>query len=189
MKWLDGAVVAAVTVFPLVVFPGIDRPFSTPKIFLFRSASHCRGTHCRRHGSASVADTAVGISYLLDGMVLCADRFSPVGRICLSQSIVDLTVAGRMVPSANGSWDSARSHCFGGGAFRYGRGGSGPAAIRRHRPFRGFWTGGACSGRPAHARICNAWKSRFRCRLPRFLFAAVPGSWKDHGPPGFFVIF
>lgn len=34
MKWLDGAVVAAVTVFPLVVFPGIDRPFSTPKIFL-----------------------------------------------------------------------------------------------------------------------------------------------------------
>jgi O-antigen ligase len=34
MKWLDSAVVSAVTVFPLVFFPGIDRPFSTPKIFL-----------------------------------------------------------------------------------------------------------------------------------------------------------
>ena len=33
-KWLRRAVVAIVTLLPLVVFPGIERPFSTPKIFL-----------------------------------------------------------------------------------------------------------------------------------------------------------
>jgi O-antigen ligase len=34
MKLLDKAIPTAVIVFPLVIFPGIDRPFSTPKLFV-----------------------------------------------------------------------------------------------------------------------------------------------------------
>jgi O-antigen ligase len=51
-KWLRWAVVAMVAIFPLVLIPGIERPFSTPKIYLLGGfvviAGACAIGACRR---------------------------------------------------------------------------------------------------------------------------------------------
>ena len=36
-KWLGRSIVAAVAIIPLIIFPGIERPFSTPKTILIEA--------------------------------------------------------------------------------------------------------------------------------------------------------